>query len=539
MKDFRTLKLLDLFKRLFERAGINYSQLRKILTIKLTMDERKLPTVIMQQNKKKKASEGNSFLKSLWVYSFMGLMLIPFIGFGNNYFFQMSIFFGAVMFIIMTTMISDFSSVLLELRDKSILQTRPIDKRTINLAKSIHIVIYLFFLTTALTAIPIVVGLIRHGVVFFLMSIVELVLANFLIVVITALVYYVILRFYDGEKLKDIINFVQIGLTIAITVGYQFVSRSFSLMDRNITLSPKWWQFFIPPIWFGAPFEWLEGDHLNLYIVVFSIMVLLVPTLALFVYYKMMPSFERNLQKLSNNSGKSRTIKNWMVHILCKGNEEKAFYQFANHMMRTEREFRLKVYPSLGLALIFPFIFLLNRLQVDSFSNLAKSTWYLSIYMCGIMIPNAVQMLKYSGKYKGAWIYKVAPMQNMGAIYSATLKAFIVKLFLPSYSVISIIFTFIFGVRILPDLLVVFVVSIFYTVICSKTMLDSIPFSESFESVRQNGAIKIIGYLFLIGVFALLHVGVMQIPFGIWIYLAFMIIITLVVWNRTVKKVWS
>lgn len=41
-------------------------------------------------------------------------------------------------------------------------------------------------------------------------------------IVITALIYLFILRFFNGEKVKDIINFVQIALTIVMTIGYQF-----------------------------------------------------------------------------------------------------------------------------------------------------------------------------------------------------------------------------------------------------------------------------------------------------------------------------
>ncbi|MDP4083341.1 MAG: hypothetical protein Q8934_01870 [Bacillota bacterium] len=543
MRDFRSLKFLDLFKGLFEMAGIHYPQLRKILTIKLTMDQRKVPTVFMQPNKRKKTLDENAFMKSLWIYVLIGLVLIPFIGFGENYFFQMSIFFGIVMFIVMTSMISDFSSVLLDLRDKHILQTRPVDKRTINLAKSIHIIIYLFFLTGALTAIPLVVGLVKHGIVFIAMTLVELILADFLIVVITALVYYVILRFYDGEKLKDIINFVQIGLTVAITIGYQLLGRSISLLEMNSTFSPKWWQFFIPPIWFGAPFEWLESAKWNPIITSFSLMALLVPILALFVYYKTMPSFERNLQKLTSNSREKKRFNhfwnNWMMNILCRRKEERAFYQFAHYMIRTEREFRLKVYPSLGLAFIFPFILLLNQLQLNSFHYLVASKWYLSIYMCNLVIPNAVRMLKYSGKYKGSWIYRVTPLQNRASLYNATLKAFFVKLFLPIYFILSIIFIVIFGFRIIPDLCIVLVFSIFFTVICSNMLKGTIPFSESFEVIGQNGGIRMIGYLMLIGVFVLIHRVVLNIPYGIWIYFVGIVSSTLIIWNRALKTIWT
>lgn len=166
-------------------------------------------------------------------------------------------------------------------------------------------------------------------------------------------------------------------------------------------------------------------------------------------------------------------------------------------MMRNEREFRLKVYPSLGLSMVFPFIILFNQLQVSSYANLILSKGYLAIYMSCLMIPNAITMLKYSGKYKGAWLYKTAPIPNLAPLYSAALKVLIANHFFPVYFVLSLIFIGIFGIRIIPDLLIVFVTSILYSVICSNYLKWTLPFSESFEDARQNLGLKIILALLL------------------------------------------
>ena len=199
MEDFRTLKILDRCQGLFEKMGVDYSILRKILKVKLMMDQRRVPTIFSQSSKKKKDNkkqETNGFIKSLWIYAFIGLFTIPFIVFGKNYMFQMSIVFGIVMFMVMTSMISDFSSVLLDVRDKNILHTKPINRKTISIAKFVHICIYLVLLTTSITAIPMIVGLFRHGIVFFIISIIGLILTNLLIVVFTALLYIFVFKIF-------------------------------------------------------------------------------------------------------------------------------------------------------------------------------------------------------------------------------------------------------------------------------------------------------------------------------------------------------
>ncbi|WP_456272237.1 hypothetical protein [Bacillus sp. AK031] len=543
MKNFATLRFLDYFAWIFKRQGIDYRVLRKILQVKLTMDGRRVPTVFNQSNSKKKKDDNNRFIKSLWIYALYGIFLIPILLIGENYLFQMSLVFGVLMFIIMTSMISDFSSVLLDVRDRDILHTKPVDKRTISLAKALHICIYLFFLTAAIAALPLIVSLVRYGIGFFLLFLAEIILMDFLIVVITAILYFTILRFFDGEKLKDIINYVQIGLSIGLAIGYQFVARSFELVDVDFVFSPAWWQFLIPPVWFAGPFQlFLKGDT-RTYIIAFTVLAFLVPLIALAVYSKMMPSFERNLQKLSSHSGKEKRTKqkyfNFEAKLFCRTEEERAFYRFARAMMKSERDFKLKVYPSLGFSLIFPFIFIFNQLQFSSFESIADSKWYLSLYFSVFMVPNVLMMLKFSGTYKGAWIYRITPVTKLRNVYTGTIKAFVSRLFLPVYGLLSIIFLFIFGIQIAEDIVIIFLSSMLYLIIGFGLLKGTLPFSRSFEAAQDNENWKLIPYFLLIGVFLGVHFLFTNINFGTLIYLLILLIAVGVSWKFSFKTSWD
>lgn len=111
MKNFYSLKFLDLFRGIFLKLGIDYPMMRKILELKLVMDQRRVPTIFNQSAMKKKgdsSAESNHFLKSMWLYGLLGLFLIPIALMGENFIFQMSIVFGIFMFLAMSSMISDF-----------------------------------------------------------------------------------------------------------------------------------------------------------------------------------------------------------------------------------------------------------------------------------------------------------------------------------------------------------------------------------------------------------------------------------------------
>lgn len=89
MDNFRSLRVVDLFKGLFQVFGIDYPSMRTIVGLKLTMDERRIPVVFSQT----KLKEGNQFLKSLGLYVLYGLATIPFLFFGDSVMLQMGIVF--------------------------------------------------------------------------------------------------------------------------------------------------------------------------------------------------------------------------------------------------------------------------------------------------------------------------------------------------------------------------------------------------------------------------------------------------------------
>ncbi|KAB2331742.1 hypothetical protein [Bacillus mesophilum] len=541
MDDFKTLQLLDKFQVLFAKIGVDYTAMRKILQIKLTMDERRVPTFFNQDaNKKGQEDKKYGYMKSLWIYVLIGLVLIPFMGFGDSYLFQLSIAYAIIIFMIMTSMIADFSNVLLDVRDRSILLTKPISAKTINAAKFMHIFIYLSYLSIALTAIPLVVSLFRQGIFFFLITIIELILINIFIVVITAILYIAILKFFDGEKLKDMINYVQIGLSLVLMVGYQFLARSFEFVDLNMVADYHWWSIFLIPMWFAAPYELLLNGNTSIMTIAFSTLAIVVPIISIWLYMKLIPTFERNLQKLlsSSKSKKERKnhLKELLLKIICKTNDERAFYRFTSLMMKQEREFKLKVYPSLGFSLVIPFIFIFN-VAAGGEADFTESVSYLNIYFSMLIIPTTVLMLGYSSKYKASWVYKIFPIDDYTNLRKSSLKAFLISLYIPLYIVLGIIFCIIYGTRIIPDLAAVLVAGFLYTVICYVSFGSRIPFSKPFEEVGNSQGWKSFILFIPVGLLAGGHyLAINQLSYGSYLYLGILLIANFIVWKAVFRK---
>ncbi len=528
MRDYLLLTFLDRFSFLFSKLGCNYPIMRKILQVKLTLDARRVPTLFQRAKRNEKSDQARNYsLRALVMYGLLGLFLIPF-ALLQNVFFSMSIVFAIFMFIIMTALIADFSSVLLDIRDHSILWTKPVDKKTLSLARIIHVSYYISQITLAVTVPTLITSLIVHGVLFFLYFIVTLLLMDSMIIAATAFVYMLILRLFDGERLKDIINYVQIALSITLVVGYQFVGRSFSILQTHIIFHTAWWQLFLPPVWFASSFAWLFGSHAHTLLIVMACLAWLVPLAAFWIYVALAPIFERSLQKLVDDSGSRRARRHVFTEIaaklVCTSASELAIFHFLALMTARERDFKLKVYPSLGLALVLPFVFLLNPAFTVGIASLATSKLYLTIYAGALLTPSILLMLPYSNQHKAAWIYAVTPGLTREVVFKAMIKVVIVRLALPIYLIDAAVFLGIFGIHIIPDLVIVFWSMLIFTMICFWLVPKKLPFSEPFQTGQQSQAITGMFLMLLIAVFAGTHFLATIIPYGRIFYLLLLFI---------------
>lgn len=534
MKESKFVKVLDLFKPIFNRMDVDYQTLRSILNMKLVLDTRRTSTVLQAGAKQKK--ERNNFLYSLGFYLLIGLIMIPFIIIGDNYFFQMSMVFGVFMFFMMTSLVADFSSVLLDLRDKEILLSKPISSQTLNVAKFLHIAYYIFMTSLALMGPALLVSLFRKGFLFFLLLLLEIVLIDLFLIVVTGILYLLILRFFDGEKLKDIITYVQIGLTMFITVGYQLLARVFTFVDLDkITFEAGAWTYLLPPIWFSAPFELVFNSNSEISVIVYSLLALLVPIAAIVFYVKSIPEFESNLQKLNDTGGIRRDegrLARFLSKLFTEDEEERNLYSFARNMMKNEREFKLKVYPNLGFGLIFPFLMMLPTVMDSTLVEIRNSSNFLNLYLIAFVILGIVQFLPYSSDYAGAFVFRVTPIKDTSSIYKGALKAGFIHLFTPVFLFESIIFLFIFGLRIVPDLILIYLNISIATVLIYKIINKDIPFSRDFERVRKGKFVEVFLASSVVFVFFLAHFFALEIKFGIYIFILVSIFINILVWKK-------
>lgn len=547
MKEFKILKLLDSIQFFYKKLGVNYSVMRKILQLKLIMDERRIPTIFKQNEKK---GEENLFKKSLLMYALTGVFLAIFIPLSFPLFYKMNLIFGMLIFLVMSVMISDYSSVLLDVQEKNILLPKPVDVKTINAAKVTHIIYYLMSILLVIAGPSLIFGSIRYGLVFGAIYMVELILILGLVIFLTAILYFLILQFFDGERLKDIINFFQIILAIVMMLVYQLIGRVFEVVDLNVIFVPKWWSYLLPSTWFAAPYMLLLEGNREPHYLIMTLLGVVIPLALLVSYFKgIAPYFERNLQKLNNHSQRKNKggtkIGKGIAGFFSYNPVERSAFRFSQAMLRSERSLKLKIYPTLAFAAVAPLILLFGTFtESHSFvhfqEQIASGKSYLMIYVSMILLCSSLVMLNTSEKHQGAWLYRALPIENPGAVIKGALKAFVAKMLLPPFLFICLLYLLIYGtVIVIPHLLLVILNFALLIVIIFNRSDRSLPFSEDFDYIKHNSTVMLFISILFCGISAALHWGLGANLYHIGIYMGLVAIITLLLWKRSFRFTWK
>jgi len=549
MKDFKILKILDKFQWLYKKLGVNYDTMRMILQIKLIMDSRRV-SVVMSNNNKGEDDCKNNYIQSLMINMFMSIFTGLIIMYNVASMVAANIIIGISLFMMVSIMISDFSSVLLDVREKNILLPKPIDNKTFNAAKTTHICIYLMGLSLSLTLIPLIMGTVKYGALFFVIFLVENILSVLIVISLTSLIYTLVLRFFDGEKLKDIINYFQIILAFVLIFGYQLAGRVFSGVNMKGQYVPKFWHALLPSMWFASTFGILIDANKETFLIFLSSLAIIVPITLMVIYIKkLVPYFEKNLQKLNDNGGAIRKVsgkrKDLIVSLVCNDNIEKSMFKFTQNMISTERDLKLKIYPSLATALFIPILFMLiDRNDGNSFMDNIQTSYggkvHLLMYISIILLCFCTAYINNSDSYKGAYIYKVLPIESPGIILKGAIKGALFKLVIPLYILESVLFLILKGPAIILDLIVMFLVLLIISVIYFKISNDRMPFSVKFTTADSSKLlVPTIICILLLAVFALIHIAIRNNITLLGIYAVVLLIVNVILWKTSFKVSWK
>lgn len=501
------LKLFLSAAPVLQKLNVNIDQLKAILVAKLTMDNRR-PAAFQQMRASKEKKELNqATLKTMFVSLVMGLFFLFSFAIGNDITTQLTFFFSMFIFMLAATLITDFTSVLIDTRDNLIILPKPVNDATFVTARLLHIAIHINKLLLPM-ALPTMIALVLIVGPFTIIPFILMVLfATMLSIFLVNAVYILILKVTRPSNFQSVISYFQIAFAIVIYGGYQLLPRMMTKMGiETVKVSELHNISFYPPYWFAdvcnslATFTFETQNIFNLFLA-FGI-----PLASIFVIVKYFaPAFTRNLSVITGNSEEVKTKivrKNsetgfrltWvekLAKMLTSGSSEYMGFLFTLKMMGRSKDFKIKVYPGFGYLIVLIAMMMVqsNSPSLEDFSEMterAKSMFIVILYFGSFIVLSAIGQLPYSEKFKAAWIFAITPVDAPGKLLSGALKSVIVCFYIPIVLLFSIFGIAIIGLSILPNL----VLGCFNILVISSLIayvnLRQLPFSVSSHDASKN-----------------------------------------------------
>ncbi len=527
MTDF-ILNIMDLFKGLFRLLKVDYEKFRIILWTKLTDDNRQEKSIVQRKGKKQMS---NSLAVVALVYAFMGifagLMLLGI----QDLFVSMVLVFAIIMVMTAVALISDFTSVLLDTTDNAILLPRPVDSRTLVVARLAHIVIYILLITLSLSAVSIVIGTAKFGPVFTLVFFLSLILSVLFVVFVANVFYLLLMKVSSGEHFRDIILYFQIFMAAFAMGSYQLLPRliEFDAL-KTFTFPIKWWTYVVPPAWMAAPIDAAVTGDLSNPKLVLSLLGLLIPVVSVVVVIRFLaPGFNRSIARMEivdssrdkdrGKKGEKWNLASFFSRLLTFNPAERAAFQLSWRLSSRDRKFKLKTYPTFGYMLIIAFVLTVVRdgeiLQtIQSLPSTQK--YIIFLYLGCILIPIVVLQQRFSDQYEAAWIYHVLPFSRPGDIQKGSLKAMVFKYSVPVFVPLVILVLLVWGPGVLDDVVFAFMNMLISSLVLAFIGKGDLPFSRRYggASERQRGLSGFLMFLVPSGL-GLIHFGMTFVPYAI------------------------
>lgn len=550
------LRFISFLNPVLARTGVDTAQLYEILKIKLMIDSRRPRSAFAKKNKDGKVR--SPILISFFTVLtgiFFGLTLflnkMPYVG--------QTFYFSAFMVMMSLTLISDFTTVLVDTRDQFIILPRPVNDRTVAVSRILHISVYVLRLALLQGA----AGLVMIGFIDGLLAIpvffIQILEVTFMSIFLVNMVYLVLMKFVSPQRFKDIISYIQIGFSVLIFGAYYLLPRLINVsVLQHISILTHWYAYILPPVWITALNELLfhHGGGAGMVTSLLAIIGLIVPVAGLWLVAKVLaPGFNRRLTAIATSDGNTTAaagvkkerrsgLMDKIANLVAPDPVENAGFKITWKLSARTREFKMKVYPAFGYVPIYFLYFVLNghgSSLSERWDNLvAGHNYIILLYLCSFVLAIVLGQVSMSEKYKSAWVYYTTPISEPGKILSGMYKAILIIYFVPYCVVLSVIIIAIWGPSAINDIILAMSVSTIYGLLMALFLVKGLPFSKP-VIIKQSGGRFIVSMMTMafLGGIGVGHYFLMKWEIVIWILIVPFLLINWVMFHYYKKTSWE
>lgn len=545
--------ILLLPRFLWRAFGADPDHLEAILKVKLLNEARRPFT--MGGMGSKKSIKGFRALIQFFVSLFMGIIYMLPLLILENLSLAMTFFYTLFGAILSFLLITDFSSVLFDNRDRYILYVRPVKDQTVFISRALFIFVYLFQLVFPMAIPAWILMIALHGTGFAVYFFLPLLLLIFIVLFTVLGIYLLLLKWAGPGRFRDWISYFQIAWTMIIIITGYFLPL---VLDQEFFLNPDpaqfQWLSYLPTYWLAMTWVPLGVDAFlpgTAWLGLLSLgAVLVIGTLAL---RPMTRRFVRKMNEMDTEQGKrspqtkapsNRRFAERVADFFHRRPEARAGFQLTWIQTGRSRTFRMKVFPMFGYVPVL-FVYIIYSANKDNFAQaiqgLSTGKSYLTLlYISGLTVMQAVNYLIYSEHYKASWVYRLSPTQRPGYILAGAFTALWIKYFSLFYLLISIVLVWIWGWPILFDIGLALVNLLVYNLVVLLFANRALPFSQ-IEQLKESGGrvFKSLATLLVPGVLVLIH----WLSFDmIWLKILFTVLSGIalwMLWDSLIRLPWS
>jgi hypothetical protein len=492
--------LIGLFRKVIEKSGANYQQVKTIVKYKITMDNRKSLTPTDTKRERNYA-----FLLQLMFYFIFGLMFGILIGSNPSLLTSLFVTFAFLMMLSAMNMIADFSTLLLDTRDNTIIIPRPVTEQTFLLARIFHISTYILSISLAFSVVPLIAIIVKFNILAAIVFFAEVLMSTLFSIFLTHIFYLSLMKYTSGERFKDIIAYFQTGMTILFMGGYQLLPKYIQNVEiKSIT---NWKMLLAPPTWLARATEVFTTFQVTWFDIISIFLGIAVPMAGIWLVIKVLaPGYLRKLVVLEQGEQKkdrtrvTTTKRNFygkLAAIFTKTSVENTAFQTIWKLAGRDREFKQSIFAMIGSLFILVFIMVFK--QTNSVEALRHSSKYLFlIYAPFFFLFSLVANLRYSHNFKSAWIYAVAPISKPGEIISGSYKALIIKIFIPVFLICNSLTLYFWGIGFVWQVIAGLFLNIVAILVLMLLFKSHLPFSH--ERKTTNTGTSFIMSLLMFGI---------------------------------------
>lgn len=415
-----SLKVLDLFKPLFNGLKVNYEKLRAILKAKLIMENRRTSAFsnsFSGQESNSKISQffqnSNFFKRGYILFLIYGLILAGLCASIDDIKIRYTVLFAVGMFLFFAGIIVDFTEVLIDTRDRDILLYKPVGEKEINLARLISLIIYVVKLALIMFGPALLLTLVKRPQEVPIL-LVEVVMLSVSLVMFEYIFYYVLFRIFKNLNIKSIITTVQVLIFVVLMIGFQVFGH---IVDKEMAIkifSSEAFKYLFIPMWFTGPFELLYGNFETINII-YTVLLIVFFIGFIAINTAISKDFEEILSKKDKViiNKKSSFLQKLTNKFFAKNDMERAGVNMVFWMKGSDEKLKFQLGSISLMIIVYPLIFLFAAFKKGSdpmadmvLRDHARFVTLIN-YMSSMMALGIWQILNYATNYKASIIHLI------------------------------------------------------------------------------------------------------------------------------------